>query len=141
MTLEEILSNITILTNNCIDTTYITWVFAVWGSIIIVCSIIMLVVRLVTYDGPPIGISIVLLTSALLVTAWAIVVLCNEELQVCLTDVRMYVCLNDVTLEDISQYFKLSDTTAVNNQIYTNIEPISEYRSNICLILHNMQII
>ena len=141
MTLEEILSNITILTNNCIDKTYITWTFAVWGSIVIVCSIIMLVVRLVTYDGPPIGISIVCLTSALLVTVWAIVVLCNEELQVCLTSVRMYVCLNDVTVEDISQYFKLSDTVVVDNQVYTNIVPIYEYHDDVCLILQKMKII
>ena len=141
MTLEEILNSITILTNNCIDTTYITWTFVVLGSITIVCSIIFLVIRLVTYEGLPIGISITGLISGLLISICTIPVLSNEELRVCLTSVNIYVRLNNVTIEDMSQYFELSDVVVVDDQIYANIAPISEYKSDVPMILHNMQII
>lgn len=141
MTLEEILSNITILTNNCSNVNCGIQGFVVLGVITTICSSILLAIRLWSHEAYPIGIPIVGLVSGLAITFSSIVMLTNEEIQIRLTNVDLYVCSNNVTIEDMSQYFELSDVVVVDDQIYANIAPISEYKSDVPMILHNMQII
>ena len=67
--------------------------------------------------------------------------ICNEDMQLAGTVVNLYVRFDNITIEDMSQYFKIDNMTAANEGIYADITPIAEYSMEIKHALNNMGVI
>lgn len=142
MTLEEILNNITILTNNCTTADATLQITLIGGAI---CTVFMMIAVILSIrDGQPKVVTVLCGFLALLGAA-AIVIsilgMTNESMQLEMTKINLYVKLNDVSIEDISKYFKLSDTINNDGQIYANITPVYEHSDEVRQILHSMEIV
>lgn len=142
MSLEEILSNITILANNCTNHDLMLWVTLIGGAIWAILMIIAVILGI--REGQP-KIVILLCGFFILLGTAAIVIsmleMTNESLRLRYTEIELYIRLNDVSIEDISKYFNIHDSINNDGQIYANITPIYEHGDEIRRILHNMGII
>ena len=70
-----------------------------------------------------------------------ILLICNEDMQLAGTVVNLYVRFDNITIEDMSQYFKIDNMTAANEGIYADITPIAEYSMEIKHALNSMGVI
>lgn len=142
MTLNEILQNITILTNNSASPTGFAWECIVLCGIACCIMIAWLICEIINY-----GHTSVKIFAGFMVTLFAaciiggILLICNEDMHLAGTVVNLYVRFNDVTIEDMSQYFKISNMTAANEGIYADITPIAEYSMEIKHALNSMGVI
>lgn len=142
MSLEEILNGITILQNNCSSPDAMLYTSFASGMILTAAAITLLVIAHTNFAlcASNIALSVIIMILGLSSIAFAIIALTNESIHLSLISIDLYVNLNDVPIEDITKYFKLSDTVNNNGQIYTNIAPICKY-DEIHQILHSMEII
>lgn len=142
MTLNEILQNITILTNNSASPTGFAWVCIVVCGIACCLAIAWLIYEIVYgwYTSTKIFAGFMATLCAAGIIS-GILLICNEDMQLADTTVNLYVRFNDVTIEDMSQYFKISNMTAANEGIYADITPIAEYSMEIKHALNNMGVI
>ena len=142
MTLNEILQNITILTNNSASPTGFAWVCIVVCGIACCLAIAWLIYEIVYgwYTSTKIFAGFMATLCAAGIIS-GILLICNEDMQLAGTAVNLYVRFNDVTIEDMSQYFKISNMTAANEGIYADITPIAEYSMEIKHALNNMGVI
>ena len=142
MTLNEILQNITILTNNSASPTSFAWVCSVLCGIACCIMIAWFIYEIVYgwYTSTKIfaGFMATLFAAGII---GGILLICNEDMRLAGTAVNLYVRFNDVTIEDMSQYFKISNMTAANEGIYADITPIAEYSMEIKHALNNMGVI
>lgn len=142
MTLNEILQNITILTNNSASPTGFAWVCIVLCGIACCLMIAWLIYEIVYgwHTSIKIFIGFMATLSAAGIIG-GILLICNEDMQLAGTVVNLYVRFNDVTIEDMSQYFEIDNTTATNEGIYADITPIAEYNMEIKHALNSMGVI
>lgn len=142
MTLNEILQNITILTNNSASPTGFAWVCIVLCGITCCLMIAWLIYEIVYgwHTSIKIFIGFMATLSAAGIIG-GILLICNEDMQLAGTVINLYVRFNDVTIEDMSQYFEIDNTTATNEGIYADITPIAEYNMEIKHALNNMGVI
>lgn len=142
MTLNEILQNITILTNNSVSPTGFAWVCIVICGIACCLMIAWFIYEIIYgwYTSTKIfaGFMATLCAAGII---GGILLICNEDMRLAGTAVKLYVRFNDVTIEDMSQYFKIDNTTAANGGIYADITPIAEHNMEIKSILHSMDVI
>lgn len=142
MTLNEILQNITILTNNSASPTSFAWVCIVLCGIACCIMIAWFIYEIVygwhTSTKIFAGFMATLFAAGII---GGILLICNEDMRLAGTAVKLYVRFNDVTIEDMSQYFKIDNTTAANRGIYADITPIAEHNMEIKSILHSMDVI
>ena len=142
MTLNEILQNITILTNNSASPTGFAWVCIVLCGIACCLMIAWLIYEIVYgwHTSIKIFIGFMATLSAAGIIG-GILLICNEDMQLAGTVVNLYVRFNDVTIEDMSQYFEIDNTTETNEGIYADITPIAEYNMEIKHALNSMGVI
>ena len=142
MTLKEILNNITVLQNNCSSPDAMLYTSFLGGMILTAAAIAILVTAHTNFalSASNITLSVIIMILGLGSIVFAIIALTNESVHLSLININLYVSLNDVPIEDITKYFKMSDTVNNDGQIYTNITPICEF-DEISQILHNMEII
>lgn len=140
MTLNELLQNITILTNNSASPTGFAWVCIVSCGIACCLWFIRTIVDGWYTPSDKIFAGFMTILSAIGVII-GIVLICDEGMHLVGTAVKLYVRFNDVTIEDMSQYFEIGNMTAANEEIYADITPIAEHSMEIKSILHSMDII
>lgn len=142
MTLNEILQNITILTNNSASPTGFAWVCIVVCGIACCLVIAWLIYEIVYgwHTSTKIFAGFMATLSAAGIIG-GILLICNEDMHLVGTVVNLYVRFNDVTIEDMSQYFEIDNMTAANEGIYADITPIAEYNMEIKHALNNMGVI
>ena len=162
MTINEILHHITVLKNNSIQPIYFIWVQII-GCGLFICVGTWCIIQIVNDRDLHIPIInsrlmkgqnrgyfshiflMILMIMMMLGCAIAVIsgiyVLTNEQAFIKLTSVELYVNLNDVSLEDITRYFKLDNVTAMSENVYAEITPIPEHSMEIKSILHSMDII
>lgn len=143
MSLKEILNNITILQNNCSSPDAMLYALFPCGMILTAAAIAILVTARTNFalSASNITLSVIIMMLGLGSIVFAIIALTNESVRLSLINIRLYVNLNDVSIEDISKYFKLSDTINNDGQIYANITPVYEHSDEVRQILHSMEIV
>lgn len=142
MTLNEILQNITILTNNSVSPTGFAWVCIVICGIACCLMIAWFIYEIIYgwYTSTKIFVGFMATLCAAGIIG-GILLICNEDMQLAGTVVNLYVRFDNITIEDMSQYFKIDNTTAANEGIYADITPIAEYSMEIKHALNSMGVI
>ena len=143
MSLEEILNSITILQNNCSSPDAMPYTLFLCGMILTTAAIAIFVTARtnLALSASNITLSVIIMMLGLGSIVFAIIALTNESVHLSLININLYVSLNDVPIEDISKYFKLSDTISNDGQIYANITPVYEHSDELRQILHTLEII
>ena len=142
MTLNEILQNITILTNNSASPTGFAWECIVLCGIACCIMIAWLICEIINYGHTSVKIFVgFIATLCADGIIGGILLICNEDMQLAGTVVNLYVRFDNITIEDMSQYFKIDNMTAANEGIYADITPIAEYSMEIKHALNSMGVI
>ena len=141
MTIEEILNGVTILETNGTSNTP-TIIYLIISAIVAIATISVMIMCIRNNISPIITVLI-----GVIALAWAantiicVLYLVNPDVRMQIASPTLYVNLNDVSIESISQYFKLNDVTASDGQTYAHISSIYDYHYEINQILHGMNII
>lgn len=134
MTLEKILEYITIIENNSYAEPILPF-----GIII---SLVFFLVAYLLYDygkpkkrtnkPNPMKISTYFMAFFGAVTIISTALLSTQKIN---TNINLYICANDVSVEDISEYFEITDPTIIDDLYYMSIKPKLRYHVQACKLL------
>lgn len=126
MTIEEILSNVTIL-NDCSKSLSGDWIPAILvGAIAAILGIWWFIIRFWESFGGEKAAEITFAVMGLFLMAFSLWQCLNAPPQI-----DYYICTNDVEIEQLAEYFNVSELSQVNDLTVCHITPKAEFYDEI----------